>query len=287
MEGVLLPTEPELDQYGVPRALKCPICITLLDDPVQCDNGHCFCLKCITAAIPSNASCPVCRCAITLVTLRGVPSYMKDQITKVVLTCIEGLDCSFTGTQSEMKKHIKVCRYRMVKCPLCLNDNLMSSTKFADHIRCVHFDTNKEVTDVDNITNVYVDLIGCIEKHASSCSASFHVHPNADGRFIFSVGNVKCAINISSFKDGKIMLYSVNTDRNGETTKIHAKFTLTSDSNVSFRYANCKFSSKGELFDQEKWHGGRSLICKCPVQQELPKWFVVTATWTDISHVGH
>src|SRR5689334_20165991 len=51
----------------VPHALrKCCICHLLLEDPVQCKDGHLFCRKCIEQWLSNNKTCPVDRATLGL-----------------------------------------------------------------------------------------------------------------------------------------------------------------------------------------------------------------------------
>jgi hypothetical protein len=41
--------------------LKCPVCLSLMDEPTQCPCGHCFCRACIGAALRVKKACPLCK----------------------------------------------------------------------------------------------------------------------------------------------------------------------------------------------------------------------------------
>ncbi len=45
----------------LPKDFECPLCLGVLQDPVQTACGHHYCRKCIDRVVKANGPCPVCK----------------------------------------------------------------------------------------------------------------------------------------------------------------------------------------------------------------------------------
>ena len=50
-------------------SLECIICTNVLNDPVQCKNGHGFCRSCLHESMKTKKQCPTCKVALTPATM--------------------------------------------------------------------------------------------------------------------------------------------------------------------------------------------------------------------------
>lgn len=90
----------------VASALECPICFNTLSDPVvACDNGHLFCLACITGwktERHQDAKCPMCKIALFD---RPVPVVAVRRIAEDFNKYHKCIICRKKVRSDEMQKH--------------------------------------------------------------------------------------------------------------------------------------------------------------------------------------
>jgi hypothetical protein len=125
-----------MDSYTLEQNLKCPICLTISDEPHETSCcGHIFCAKCIKSITP-KMNCPICRSnkfffrENTFVKLllntskvacpNGCGMYIPLSQVKLhkyscetyLFTCtieIKGEPCKFQGTRIEALSHFVGC----------------------------------------------------------------------------------------------------------------------------------------------------------------------------------
>ena len=150
------PTEKEYGyedsrfEKDVDENFHCSICYNVLKEPRMCrNNGHVFCLACISEHLKVNSqTCPECNEHLSVDTLRR-PRVVNNYLSKLKIncdyasrgcpefTCVEGLEthvancdfapvfCSNENCGMEINKRDKVyhetevCGYRKVKCHDC------------------------------------------------------------------------------------------------------------------------------------------------------------------------
>lgn len=120
----------QLYQQGIPTGLflhkpsdsfTCSICLEILNDPVQCKEGHVYCRCCITEALSRSRRCPECRGDLTLETL-GNNLLIKGLINDLQVKCKTNMDqrenvCDWTGKLENLETHLKyTCREAIVSC---------------------------------------------------------------------------------------------------------------------------------------------------------------------------
>ncbi len=106
-----------------PEDFICGFCSNVLNDPLQCKNGHMFCKSCVTNACITSNSCPTCHIAIVLEGL-GNNKLAEKQISKLTTNCPCKSDlsrgynqqCTWTGVLNE--RLVRDCEF---KCRSCSN----------------------------------------------------------------------------------------------------------------------------------------------------------------------
>src|SRR5689334_2933901 len=69
----------------------CSLCLNILNNPLQCPNGHCCCKECITEALKVRKECPICKCKLSLDTLsRNL--YVQTDISEMKTKCISAVE---------------------------------------------------------------------------------------------------------------------------------------------------------------------------------------------------
>ena len=103
---------------------ECCICLNLLRNPVQCNEGHLFCFQCIK--VSKQVKCPECRTQLTLpIENLSKNLFVKKQIMELPIKCSTLLnnqiksECNWeNGTLSKLQHHLtNECLYVTVKCP--------------------------------------------------------------------------------------------------------------------------------------------------------------------------
>ena len=93
-----------INSEGVDSRFKCPVCLDVLKDAVQCDNQHAFCATC------TGQSCPLCRCS----TARAVPF----RLLRELIGDFEGhcQHCQKTFTLNKIDTHQNNCDQKLYTC---------------------------------------------------------------------------------------------------------------------------------------------------------------------------
>jgi hypothetical protein len=121
-------------EAGFPSALflvavqddfKCCICRDVLNDPLQCKNGHLACKFCFETTIQIFSKCPICNVPASLQSLSKC-LFARNQISDLMVSCFEKIPglplptdyCSWTGKLSARASHIKACGFCVLqRCP--------------------------------------------------------------------------------------------------------------------------------------------------------------------------
>lgn len=117
--------------------LVCPICTTILRDPVgtNCKLGiHVFCKSCLGQWLSSNNTCPTCRCEIQ----RNIDEYKTIYVVKNILGGFKcKCKCSWSGTYDQLTKHLtNECKLSELMC---------QNTKFGCHEKYSGFNKSKHL----------------------------------------------------------------------------------------------------------------------------------------------
>ncbi len=82
---------------------NCGVCLNVLKNPHQCQNGHTFCFSCISQSLKRRRACPTCSVrvdSICLIKSLGI----RNLIDKLHVFCSEE-NCDWTGPLEEMNDH--------------------------------------------------------------------------------------------------------------------------------------------------------------------------------------
>ena len=103
--------------------LICGICLGVLNDPLQCQNGHNYCRHCVAEYLDDGGKpCPL-RCTAMLYStsdliknraLAGIIDNLEIQCP----TTISGGECMWSGATSSWKIHQKQCLFESVMCDI-------------------------------------------------------------------------------------------------------------------------------------------------------------------------
>ena len=108
----------------------CGICLNVLNEPRQCQNGHCFCLECFNLALSTRKACPVCKIK-TLPNTLGRNLFVQESINDMktickscerssttILTLNEYPDrCNWIGKLENRQNHYdEECQFKLLKC---------------------------------------------------------------------------------------------------------------------------------------------------------------------------
>ena len=114
----------------------CPVCISIVHNPVQTSCGHLFCLKCFEG-IKSNADKatdlrvdrlpPVRKCPTCMGTIEGEPvrdKFNEREVRNFRVKCPYSENgCSWDGYLPDVEKHLRTdsssCQYQLLPCKRC------------------------------------------------------------------------------------------------------------------------------------------------------------------------
>ena len=174
-------------KISVDKNFLCPICADVLKDPVQCQNQHYFCKKCIKKHLETNAkSCPICVQDLSEETLAEAPRILTDYLNGLMISCdhsergcteevpvsilkfhVRKCDfrpivctnekCGQTLNQKDLDDHVTdECEYRLVHCRDCDDD--MIYKKFTKHACEISKDVNKMGLEWSELKNVLGEI---------------------------------------------------------------------------------------------------------------------------------
>jgi hypothetical protein len=107
-----------------PDFLHCPLCLDVLNNPNQCQNGHNFCFVCIIQALAVFNRCPVCMGPLELSKL-SKNLFLNNLINDLEVKCHErsvnaaSQDvCHWKGPLHCRENHTRHCQHRLpIVCP--------------------------------------------------------------------------------------------------------------------------------------------------------------------------
>lgn len=137
---------------------KCPICLNIMNDPVQCPTqGHTFCRRCVSEHLNLAETCPTCREPLTKAQL--LPSRLiRSLIEDAEVHCLsyeasqneeiksgKKIEAQFAGVCFESTKlreaqlHYDQCLFARIECPHIGCDNVILRKCLPEHIAdCLH-----------------------------------------------------------------------------------------------------------------------------------------------------
>lgn len=128
------PIEDRIVDEEQGREIICGICCELLNNPMQCGNGHLFCQECIVRALELTNKCPTCRCKLTEDTLSS-NLFVKQFINNLLFHCkfkysipnsnelahnikynMDENGCPTQLKLLQLENHEKECEYSWIRC---------------------------------------------------------------------------------------------------------------------------------------------------------------------------
>eukprot|EP01103_Thecamoeba_quadrilineata_P005074 TRINITY_DN14926_c0_g1_i1.p1 TRINITY_DN14926_c0_g1~~TRINITY_DN14926_c0_g1_i1.p1 ORF type:complete len:427 (-),score=37.57 TRINITY_DN14926_c0_g1_i1:199-1416(-) len=116
-------------EQDLARELLCSICLQLLNNPRQCQNGHLFCFSCITSSLQERPVCPQCRIPILSSSSLSRNIFAENRMQNMQIHCKfafkfneDPLSRDPNGCQEiilfkDLSSHCKLCQYQPVVCP--------------------------------------------------------------------------------------------------------------------------------------------------------------------------
>jgi len=104
------------DQSKELEKLACPICYSLILNPVicKCDPFHLFGKKCLLESLKSKNECPLSRQNLDIKSLSTPPFETLSKMNKIKVECEF---CQWNGTLGSLKYHLQECGGIVVECP--------------------------------------------------------------------------------------------------------------------------------------------------------------------------
>ena len=104
------------DQAKDLEKLTCPICYSLILNPVscKCDPFHLFGKKCLLESLKTKNECPLSRQNLDLKSLSTPPFETLSKLSKLKVECEF---CGWNGNLGALKYHLKECGGIEVECP--------------------------------------------------------------------------------------------------------------------------------------------------------------------------
>ncbi len=167
------------DPYGLDHKIfvskpkdsfDCPLCFNVLKNPHQCPTGHTFCHGCISMALKSNKTCPICKIYIseqslsksllinnmieeseTVCESKEIKTSVSDCCTWIGplhsrrahsekdCACYEiscpNVGCVMKIERRQLPQHLKECRFVKVTCQWCVDvcQETLFEHELADH----------------------------------------------------------------------------------------------------------------------------------------------------------
>ncbi|CAG5130714.1 unnamed protein product [Candidula unifasciata] len=113
----------ELDRFeeDVDEELICPICSSVLEDPLQAPQcEHAFCSACIHEWLTRQPTCPVDRSAITPNQLKSVPRILRNLLSRLTISCDNKLHgCLVIVKLDALPSHLQDCEFNPKKPVHC------------------------------------------------------------------------------------------------------------------------------------------------------------------------
>ena len=101
----------------------CPICLAVLEGPVELPCGHGFCRACVLEALGHKRECPLCRGKVPGDSGDPVERYvyrsprLEDLALRQPVVCPnEG--CGITISKKHLADHTRACPHSVAPCPL-------------------------------------------------------------------------------------------------------------------------------------------------------------------------
>lgn len=121
----------------VDEELKCGICLSLLENPVQLSEcEHLFCVDCIRKSLDVHLFCPIDRRPIVHTQIRAPPKLVTNMISKLQISCdFQKNGCKCAVKVDRINEHIQNCDFNPKNFIKCQNGcrALISRSQIYEH----------------------------------------------------------------------------------------------------------------------------------------------------------
>jgi hypothetical protein len=143
-----------MDGEMLEQNLKCPICLTIAEDPWESSCcGHLFCNRCIK--LIKSKKCPICR---TKKANFRENSFAKILLNNIMVKCPYG--CELTTPLAILKLHRYQCELSVFKCSMRINN-----------LNC-NFEGNKKAS-LEHFKEKHSDYIMLLAEHYPSVKNTY------------------------------------------------------------------------------------------------------------------
>ena len=150
-----------MDGEMLEQNLKCPICLTIADEPYETSCcGHIFCNRCIKNI--KNLNCPICRSK--KVNFRE-NTFVKVLLNTLIIKCPYG--CELSIPLSNSKIHRYQCEVSIFKCSI-INSG----------IKCTYEGTKKDA--LQHFGEKHSDQMMILAEHFASLKNTYDKHSMFD-----------------------------------------------------------------------------------------------------------
>jgi hypothetical protein len=143
-----------MDGEMLEQNLKCPICLTIAEDPWESSCcGHLFCSRCIK--LIKSKKCPICR------TKRAnfrENSFARILLNNLIVKCPYG--CQLSTPMANLKLHRYQCEFAIFKCSMRINN-----------IKC-NFEGNKKES-LEHFKETHTEYIMLLAEHYPSVKNTY------------------------------------------------------------------------------------------------------------------
>jgi len=95
-----IPSELFLDSQ-LSGKFECPICLSFVRNPVQCENEHVFCEPCILKYLDIKQECACCKTSLTKQSLRKLPRLVTSIMNELRVKCPMFLNQQLSSKENE------------------------------------------------------------------------------------------------------------------------------------------------------------------------------------------
>jgi hypothetical protein len=150
-----------MDGEMLEQNLKCPICLTIADEPWETSCcGHIFCNRCIKNI--KNLNCPICRSK--QVNFRE-NTFVKMLLNNILVKCPYGCDSSLPIANSKIHRY--QCELSIFKCSIVSNS-----------VKCTYEGTKKDT--LQHFSEKHSDQMIILAEHFASLKNTYDKHSMFD-----------------------------------------------------------------------------------------------------------
>jgi hypothetical protein len=107
-----------VDPTAINPMLMCPICMNVVNIPIQCRNGHLFCKSCLSIALRKKKKCPMCNVSTPSISELSFNDFANDCICALSINCTQN-NCGWIGSLKNLDNHLTICSSFIVSCQNC------------------------------------------------------------------------------------------------------------------------------------------------------------------------